>query len=88
MDGILGIQARLDGLHIAPCLPVDWEKVSVRRNFRGCTYQIEIRNPDRLERGQYHVWLDGSKLEGNVLPPHQGACAGVHTVLAVLTASA
>lgn len=88
MDGMLGIQARFDGLHIAPCLPVDWEKVSVRRIFRGCTYQIEIRNPDRLERGQYHVWLDGSKLEGNVLPPHQGACAGVHTVLAVLTASA
>lgn len=84
-DGLLGIQARLDGLHITPCLPAEWEQVSVQRIFRGCTYQIEISNPERLEHGKYQLWLDGQKLESNTLICPDSGCQKTHLVRVIRT---
>jgi cellobiose phosphorylase len=61
MEGILGLRAAHDGLVIDPCLPPEWEKLSVKRLFRGARYHIEIRNPQRLEKGHLRVELDGQQ---------------------------
>ena len=36
--------------------------------FRGATYAIAIRNPERVCRGVKRVTVDGQAIEGNVLP--------------------
>jgi cellobiose phosphorylase len=43
---ILGVKAKWDGLEIAPCMPKDWKDVKITRKFRGCTYNITIKNPE------------------------------------------
>jgi cellobiose phosphorylase len=37
----------LDGIVIKPCLPSAWEEVSVKRIYRGTTYDIRISNPSK-----------------------------------------
>lgn len=41
---ILGIKPKWNGLEIAPCIPKDWEEVRINRIFRGCKYNITIKN--------------------------------------------
>ena len=41
---ILGVKAKWDGLEINPCLPKEWDNVKIKRVFRGCTYNITIKN--------------------------------------------
>ncbi len=41
---ILGVRAKWDGLEINPCLPADWKNVKVTRVFRGCKYNITIKD--------------------------------------------
>ena len=66
---MLGLKPTMKGLKIAPCIPDVWEKISVQRIFRGCTYEITLDN--RLKKGNCvkEIWVDGVKLEGNVVAP-------------------
>ncbi len=66
---MLGLKPTMKGLKIVPCIPDVWEKISVQRIFRGCTYEITIDN--RLKKGNCvkEIWVDGVKLEGNVVAP-------------------
>lgn len=41
---ILGIRAKWDGLEIDPCMPEAWDEVKITREFRGCVYDITIKN--------------------------------------------
>lgn len=66
---ILGLKPTMEGLKIAPCIPDSWEQINVQRVFRGCTYEITIDN--RLGKGNRvkEIWVDGVKIEGNVVAP-------------------
>lgn len=66
---ILGLKPTMEGLKIAPCIPDSWEQINVQRVFRGCTYEITIDN--RLGKGNRvkEIWVDGVKIEGNVVSP-------------------
>ena len=39
---ICGIQPGYEGLNIKPALPSSWNKVSIKRVFRGAEFNIEI----------------------------------------------
>ncbi len=65
---ILGIQPKFDGLSIDPCIPAIWNGFSVQRKFRGTTYQIKVENPEKVSKGVKELWVDGEKLERNVIP--------------------
>lgn len=65
---ILGIQPDYDGLIIDPCIPKEWECYTIQRKFRGATYEIEIKNPDHLEKGEVFLVVDGKAIEGNKIP--------------------
>jgi len=65
---ILGIQPKFDGLAIDPCIPASWNGFSVQRKFRGTTYQIRVENPEKVSKGVKELWVDGEKLERNVIP--------------------
>ncbi len=82
IEWILGVQARYDGLLIDPCIPAGWDGFSVRRRFRGATYAIEVRNPKHVEKGVAAVSVDGSRIEGSVIPVF--AEGGTHRVEVVM----
>jgi cellobiose phosphorylase len=68
LDYILGIRPTYDGLLIDPCIPDNWDGFKVTRRFRGATYEIEVRNPEHVQRGVARMEMDGKAIEGNVLP--------------------
>jgi len=67
-DYILGVRPTLDGLLIDPCIPSSWEEFSIKRIFRGATYQINVSNKSRVSKGVKQIKVDGKKIKGQVLP--------------------
>ncbi|MEC0241849.1 glycosyl transferase [Paenibacillus dokdonensis] len=81
-QSILGIQPEFDGLRINPCIPADWEEFTITRVFRGDTYVIHVSNPNRVSKGVASVTVDGSKVQGNILPVYgDGQAHQVEVVL-------
>ena len=64
---ILGVQPAYDGLLVDPCIPKAWDGFSMRRQFRGALYLIEVRNPGHVSKGVRQVMVDGVALDGNVV---------------------
>jgi len=60
---LLGIRPELDGLRIAPCLPKHYDKMRVKRVYRGAVYEISFERS--IDKG---VWVGGKKIEGNIVP--------------------
>ena len=60
LEWILGVRASLDGLIVAPCIPSKWKSYHVRRQFRGASYEIEVKNPKKVNQGIVSVLIDGS----------------------------
>lgn len=65
---ILGIRPEFDGLYIDPCIPASWKEFTVVRHFRGTEYRIRITNPDGHMKGVRTLYLDGQKLDGQLVP--------------------
>ena len=68
-DYLIGVRANYNGLEIDPSFPKDWEKVTVKRFFRGCTYHIHFQTTDQLKTDQIQIFLNGKMIEGNIIPP-------------------
>jgi cellobiose phosphorylase len=49
---ILGVHPDYDGLIIDPCIPKEWDGFKITRVFRGATYNITVKNPDNISKGQ------------------------------------
>jgi len=62
LEWILGIRPTVEGLLVDPCIPSMWKGYRVKRTFRGAVYNIEVRNPERVECGVKEVWVDGRVL--------------------------
>ena len=67
---ILGVRAELDGLLIDPKIPRNWEGFKVTKPFRGATYEINVKNPDKVSSGIKWIKVDGKKLKGRLIIPH------------------
>jgi cellobiose phosphorylase len=65
---ILGIRPQYLGLEIDPCIPKAWDGFSVKREFRGATYAIEVRNPSHVSKGVKSIRVDGKPCEGRLVP--------------------
>jgi cellobionic acid phosphorylase len=65
IDGLFGVRGDVDGLHIKPQLPKDWNQVEVVRKFRGCTFDITMQRTDRVNSLEVHQ--KGTVLKGPVL---------------------
>ncbi|MCC5845491.1 MAG: hypothetical protein JJU05_14680 [Verrucomicrobia bacterium] len=53
-----GVQPGYDAFVVAPSLPGEWDKITVRRTLRGKAYDIEVRRGgDGLQ-----LWLNGERL--------------------------
>ena len=68
-EWMLGAGRDFAGLRIDPCIPCGWKKASISRSFRGDVYEIDIENPNGVEKGVRELYVDGRKLEGNLIVP-------------------
>jgi cellobiose phosphorylase len=65
---ILGIRPDYEGLRIDPCIPKNWDKFIVKRNFRGANYTIIISNKNKVNKGVKSIEVDSKKISGNIIP--------------------
>ena len=77
---ILGIKPGYNGLEIDPCICSEWKEYTVRRKFRGASYDIKVMNPSGVCKGVASMTVDGVPVDGNMIPFAPGA----HTVEVVL----
>ena len=65
---ILGIQPTYSGLKVEPCIPSNWKGYNVKRQFRGASYNIEVKNLSGSMKGIKSLKVDGKLIDGNVIP--------------------
>ena len=63
LEWILGVRPTKKGLLLSPCIPKKWKGFKVHRVFRGAEYEIEVKNPTRVNTGIIRVTIDGSETE-------------------------
>lgn len=68
-EHMLGVRPGVDGLRIDPCLPSNWTWAKMTRNYRGATYEIDIRKEPGICKGSVTVQLDGRELPSTVIRP-------------------
>lgn len=68
LQSILGVRPEIDGLRIDPCIPKDWPRFELEREFRGQRVFITVENPRGLNRGVRSLEVDGKSVAGNLLP--------------------
>ena len=71
---ILGVRPEYDSLTVDPCIPSEWKGFKVRRKFRGCTYNIEVKNPDGVCRGVKKIIVDGAETDRIPVKPAGTVC--------------
>jgi len=67
-DYMLGIRPTYNGLMIDPAIPSHWKSFSAERVFRGTRYLIQIDNSGGFQKGVKEIQVDGTIIEGNILP--------------------
>jgi len=68
VDFLIGVRATKDGLLIDPCFPDEWEKVKVKRFFRGKFYEIEFENPNRSYSTIESINVNGEEFSTSIIP--------------------
>ncbi|KAF2625472.1 glycoside hydrolase family 94 protein [Macroventuria anomochaeta] len=64
IEGLCGLRGVKEGLKIDPKLPKRWDGIKVSRQFRGATFEVEIK---RADVKSVEVILDGNELDGTVV---------------------
>ncbi len=62
---VFGLMPEMDGLKISPCLPPSWSECSIKKCFRGVTYNIKYVNGGARVAS---ITVNGKPLKGNILP--------------------
>lgn len=70
IDGLFGLRGDIDGLHINPQLPKDWDTIKVERSFRGGRFHISMKKDAKVDT--LKVFVDGIELSEPVIRDSQG----------------
>ena len=60
------VGGNVNGLKIKPCIPNEWEKVTLNRKFRGVNYKITIDNTAKCGNNVKEILLNGKKIDENL----------------------
>lgn len=60
--------ARLERSRIDPCIPSDCNGYDIHRHYRNADYDIHIQNPNHVEKGVVSLLVDGTPIDGCVVP--------------------
>jgi cyclic beta-1,2-glucan synthetase len=66
LEVILGIRRNGEKLRISPRIPASWQAFRVRYRYKTAVYSIRVNNETR--RGETRITLDGSPVDGDLLP--------------------
>ena len=66
VESLLGLRLEVDKLHLAPCLPPDWQAFTVHYRHRETVYHIRATRSDT--DGGMTVALDGIEQHDPVIP--------------------
>ena len=78
---ILGIRPCWIGLKIDPCLPQEWKKAGIVRDFRGCRYEISIENLSGEGVNVKSLEIDGFIQEDNIIKHIDGRTRSIVKVI-------
>jgi cellobiose phosphorylase len=67
-EELLGLKKMGDRLFIDPVIPDWWDGFKVTLRQGEAVYEIEIQNPDHIQKGIAWVELNGRRLEENYIP--------------------
>ncbi|MEJ5350827.1 MAG: glycosyl transferase family 36 [Melioribacteraceae bacterium] len=80
-DYIMGIRPTYSGLIVDPVIPSNWKSFSVERVFRGTRYMIDVDNEAGVESGIKELYVDGEKLNSNIIPVSQKEICHVKVIM-------
>ena len=60
---MLGIRPDYEELKIDPCIPDSWDGFKVKRVWRDAFFDIEVENPDHIEKGVKKMIFDGKEVD-------------------------
>jgi cellobiose phosphorylase len=69
---ILGVSPTHQGLSVDPCVPKNFGDFEITRKFREGTYNIQVKNPNGVEKGVISMTVDGKEVSGHVIPYEKG----------------
>jgi cyclic beta-1,2-glucan synthetase len=72
VEEVLGFKVRGDCVQIDPVIPRWWEGFCLRYRYGEATYEIQVENPDRCERGVSWVEMDGQRLPDGLIRLERG----------------
>lgn len=65
---ILGVRPTYRGLLVDPCIPESWDGYTMWRTFRNSKYDINVTNPNHVQRGIKVIEIDRIPIDGQILP--------------------
>lgn len=72
VEWILGIRPTKKGLLIDPCIPKEWKTFSVKRIFRGTTFNIKVFNESTNGGGVKKIKANGQFVDKNTVTGKKG----------------
>lgn len=78
---ILGVRVGFEGLTVDPCIPTDWPEFSVTRQWRGATYNIQVKNPNSVSKGVQSISINGEDINGAVPVQAEGSVNDVIVIM-------
>ena len=67
VESLLGLRLEVDTLHVAPCLPADWNGFKLHYRYRETVYHITV-TPLPAGQGETKVTVDGIERPDPVIP--------------------
>jgi cyclic beta-1,2-glucan synthetase len=68
IEDVLGLKVEADKLRIDPSISAQWDGFRVRYDRGTALYDIEVVNPERVERGVVSVEINGRLLKDGIIP--------------------
>jgi len=57
-----------ESLTLDPCIPKTWDTLNYKREFRGYTIEVKIRNEKAVEKGVSYLKVNYETFQGNQIP--------------------
>jgi cyclic beta-1,2-glucan synthetase len=80
VEEVLGLKVRGERLTLDPVIPGWWSGFQMKYRHGDALYEIQVENPDNLERGVAWVEMDGHRLEDGVVALEK--VVGTHRIFA------
>ena len=68
VEDVLGLKVRGSSMRVDPVIPGWWEGFRLSYRHGDAVYEIQVENPEKLERGVSFVEMDGRRISEGLIP--------------------